>query len=567
MLTRLHIRDLALIDEAELEIGAGMTVLTGETGAGKSILVEALALVLGDRADATAVRHSAERADVSATFDLGPLPTVSAWLREQSLDDGAECVVRRVVGSDGRSRAFVNGTNVALATLRELGEQLLDLYGQQAHQSLLQRPVQRAVLDHHGNLTELLGDVRARFGAWREVAAALDAIAASGAGDAAQTAFLEHQVRELRALGLSAGELERLDAEHRVLAHRGRLAEDVELALARLGGEDGTNASRLLHEAARALTDAAAIDQRLSDPRDLAESAEIQVAEAVRSLEQYRDALDLDPEQLQRVEARLASIHELARKHRVSPNELPALTARLGEQLDASASVESRRAELQAQRSRAEQQYLEAARALSTARASAAKRLETQVAEQLADLGMRGTRFSVEIERLADEAHYSADGLDLVTFLVAANPGQPPRPLAKVASGGELARIGLALQVVAAGATHIPCLVFDEVDSGIGGGVAEIVGRRLRALGNDRQVLAVTHLPQVASQAHRHVLVSKREVEGRSLIQVETLSGDAKLEELARMLGGVEITRRTRAHAREMLERAASIEAARERTR
>ena len=555
MLTRLHIRDLALIDEAELELGPGMTVLTGETGAGKSILVEALALVLGDRADATAVRHSAERADVSATFDLELLPAVSAWLQEQSLDAGVECLVRRVVGSDGRSRAFVNGTNVALGTLRDLAERLLDLYGQQAHQSLLQRATQRVVLDHHGNLGELLGRVRARYDAWREVSAALDAIAVSGAGDATQAAFLEHQVRELRALALSEGELERLDADHRVLSHRGRLAGDVELALARLGGEDASNASRLLHEAARALADAAAIDARLSETRELADSAGIQIAEAVRALEQYRDALDLDPEQLQRVEARLASIHELARKHRVSPNELPALTLRLAEQLEASASVETRRAELEAQRSRAGQQYLEAARALSAARARAARGLEKQVAEQLAELGMRGTRFAVELERTEDEAHYGADGFDQVTFLVAANPGQPPRPLAKVASGGELARIGLALQVVAAGATHIPCLVFDEVDSGIGGGVAEIVGRRLRALGNDRQVLAVTHLPQVASQAHRHVLVTKREVNGRSRIQVEMLTGDAKLEELARMLGGVEITQRTRAHAREMLER------------
>jgi len=555
MLTRLHIRDLALIDEAELDIGRGMTVLTGETGAGKSMLVEALALVLGDRADATAVRHDAPRAEVSASFDLSALPDVRAWLETQSLDPGDECIVRRVVGADGRSRAFVNGSSVALATLRELGEQLLDLHGQQAHQSLLHRPVQRAVLDHHGGLAPELADVRSRAADWRAAAAALAELEASGAGDAAQAALLAHQVQELHALGTSEGELERLEADHRVLAHRGRLSDDVQLALARLGGEDGTNAARLLREAVRALTDAAEIDGRLEESRGLAESAAIQLDEAVRTLEHYLDRLDLDPEQLQHVEGRLASMHELARKHRVTPAELPALTSRLTEKLETSANVEARRAELEARLARAEAAWMESARALSQARSRAAKTLATRVDAQLAELGMRGTRFEVQIESADADARFGPEGLDQITFLVTANPGQPPRPLAKVASGGELARIGLALQVVAAGATHIPCLVFDEVDSGIGGGVAEIVGRRLRALGGDRQVLAVTHLPQVASQAHRHVRVTKREVDGGTRIQVETLAGEAKVEELARMLGGVEITKRTRAHAREMIER------------
>jgi DNA repair protein RecN (Recombination protein N) len=555
MLTRLHIRDLALIDEAELDLGPGMTVLTGETGAGKSILVEALALVLGDRADATAVRHGAERAEVSAAFDLAALRDVRAWLEAQSLDPGDECIVRRVVGADGRSRAFVNGSSVALATLRELGEQLLDLHGQQAHQSLLQRPVQRAVLDHHGGLADQVAEVRSHSAAWREAAAALAELEASGAGGAAQAELLEHQVRELRALDPAEGEVERLEAEHRVLAHRGRLADDVQLALARLGGDEATNAMRILREAVRALTDAAGIDRRLEEPLELAESAAIQLGEAVRALEQYLDALDLDPEQLQRVEARLASMHELARKHRVTPLELPGLTLRLTDKLAASADVEARRAELQARLAHAEAAWRESAHTLSRARSRAAKALARQVEEQLAELGMRGTRFEVQLESEEAVPHCSQDGLDQVTFLVTANPGQPPRPLAKVASGGELARIGLALQVVAAGATRIPCLVFDEVDSGIGGGVAEIVGRRLRALGSDRQVLAVTHLPQVASQAHRHVRVTKREVAGGTRIEVETLAGEAKVDELARMLGGVEITRRTRAHAREMIER------------
>jgi DNA repair protein RecN (Recombination protein N) len=555
MLTRLHIRDLALIDDAELELGPGLTVLTGETGAGKSILVEAVALVLGDRADATAVRHGAERAEVSATFDLTALPDVRAWLETQSLDPEDECVVRRVVGADGRSRAFVNGSSVALGTLRELGEQLLDLYGQQAHQSLLQRAVQRAVLDHQGGLAPQLADVRARSSTRGEAAAALALLEASGAGDAAQAELLEHQVRELRALAAAEGELERLEADHRVLAHRGRLSDDVQLALARIGGEDGTNAARLLRDAVRALADAAAIDERLGATRELAESAAIQIDEAVRTLEHYLDALDLDPEQLQRVEARLASMHELARKHRVGPAELPALTVRLADRLQAAATAGERRAELRARLARAESDYVEAAHALSRARAGAADTLAARIDEQLTELGMRGTRFEVQLESAQADARFGPDGVDQVTFLVTANPGQPPRPLAKVASGGELARIGLALQVVAAGATRIPCLVFDEVDSGIGGGVAEIVGRRLRALGGDRQVLAVTHLPQVASQAHRHVRVTKRESGGRTRIEVETLAGDAKVEELARMLGGVEITRRTRAHAREMIER------------
>jgi DNA repair protein RecN (Recombination protein N) len=554
MLARLHIRDLALIDEVELELGPGLTVLTGETGAGKSMLVEALALVLGDRADAGAVRHGAARAEVSASFELAALPAVRTWLEAQSLDADAECVVRRVVGSDGRSRAFVNGTTVALASLRELGEQLLDLYGQQAHQSLVHRGVQRAVLDHHGGLEATVERVRECASAWRDANAALTQLAQS-AGDTARAELLAHQVRELDALALAAGELERLDTEHRVLAHRTRLAEDAQLALTRLGGDDDSNATALVSGALRALADAADIDARLGDTRDLVAGAGIQLEEAVRALEHYLDLLEVDPAQLQRVEARLASIHELARKHRVTPAELPALAESLAARLDAMAHSEERQAALMAQRRAAEEAYLEAARALTQARSGAAKRLAKQVQAQLAELGMQGTRVVIELE--ADEPpRFGPEGLEQVSFLVSANPGQPPRPLGKVASGGELARIGLALQVAAAGATRIPCLVFDEVDSGIGGGVAEIVGRRLRSLGDRRQVLAVTHLPQVASQAHRHLRVSKHETNGRSHISVEALAGDAKVEELARMLGGVEITRRTRAHAREMIERA-----------
>jgi DNA repair protein RecN (Recombination protein N) len=553
MLTRLHVRDLALIEEAELDLGPGLTVLTGETGAGKSLLVEALALVLGDRADTTVVRHGAQRAEVSAEFDLGGSFAMREWLDAHSLDADGECLLRRVVGADGRTRAFVNGTAVTLQTLRELGEQLLDLYGQQAHQSLLQRSVQRAVLDHHGGLASEVAEVRTCWGRRREAAIKLERLDAA-ASDAARLDLLEHQAAELDALAAQPGEYERLDAEHRVLAHRGRLAEDVQRALARLGGEDGVNGTAFVREAVRALADAASIDARLTEAQELAASAAVQLEEAVRALTHYQDASDLDGSELERIESRLAAMHELARKHRVAPAELPTLARELGERVARVTDADAQRRRLVQQLAERERQYLDAAKRLSEARTRAARSLEKQIEAQLQELGMRGTRFAVEL--LSDDtAQYGPEGIDVVTFQVAANPGQPPRPLARVASGGELARIGLALQVVAAGATRIPCLVFDEVDSGIGGGVAEIVGRRLRALGTDRQVLAVTHLPQVASQAHHHVRVSKAESGGRSRITVETLSADAKVEELARMLGGVEITRRTRAHAREMIEK------------
>jgi DNA repair protein RecN (Recombination protein N) len=557
MLLRLHIRDLALIDTVELDFDRGLTVLTGETGAGKSILVDALALVLGDRADATVVRHGAQRAEVGAAFDVAALPDVAAKLRELALDDGDECLLRRVVGSDGRTRGFVNGAAVPLTTLREVGELLIDLHGQQAHQSLLQRPVQRAVLDHHGDLAAGLARVRERYEEWRAARDALAALDAESAGGEARAELLAHHVAELRALALADGEIERLDAEHRVLAHRGRLAEDAQRALAALGQDDDAGATRLVHAAARALADAREIDPRLGEAHEMTQSAAIQLEEAARALAHYLDTLDIDPAELARVEARLASIHDVARKHRVAPAELPALAARLEAELDALTHSEARRAELQRRLADAERAYVAAAEALSEGRARAAARLSKQVDAQLAELGMRGARFDVELTRPAD-ARFGPDGLDQVTFLIAANPGQPPRPLAKVASGGELARIGLALQVVAAGASRIPCLVFDEVDSGIGGGVAEIVGRRLRALGETRQVLAVTHLPQVASQAHRHLRVTKYQEGERAHIRVDVLDDDAKVEELARMLGGIEITQRTRDHAREMLERAAA---------
>jgi DNA repair protein RecN (Recombination protein N) len=558
MLLRLQIRDLALIDAVELDFEHGLTVLTGETGAGKSILVDALALVLGDRADAAVVRHGAQRAEVGAAFDVAALPDVADKLRELALDDGDECLLRRVVGADGRTRAFVNGAAVPLATLREVGELLLDLHGQQAHQSLLQRAVQRAVLDHHGDLAAPLARVRACHDAWREARDALAALDAGGAGGEARAELLAHHVAELRALALAEGEVEKLDAEHRVLAHRGRLAEDAQRALAALGQDDGDSAgTRLVHEAARALAGARAIDPRLADAHEMTQSAAIQLEEAARALAHYLDALEVDPAELARVEARLASIHDVARKHRVAPAELLAHATRLEAELDTLTHADARRAELRRRLADAERAYAAAAEALSEGRARAAARLAQRVDEQLAELGMRGAHFDVELTRPA-EARFGPEGLDQVTFLVAANPGQPPRPLAKVASGGELARIGLALQVVAAGASRIPCLVFDEVDSGIGGGVAEIVGRRLRALGEERQVLAVTHLPQVASQAHRHLRVTKHQDGERAHIRVDALDEDAKVEELARMLGGIEITRRTREHAREMRERAAA---------
>jgi DNA repair protein RecN (Recombination protein N) len=554
VLQQIRVKNYAVIDEAELELAAGLTVLTGETGAGKSILVDALRLVLADRADAAAVRHGSDRAEVTAVFELADRADVLGWLTEQDLDADGECVLRRVVGREGRSRAYINGSQVALQVLRSLGEMMVEIHGQHEHQSLTRRPVQRAILDAFGDHAAELAAVGEAAVNVTELRRSLESLRAAQADRDSRLELLRYQVNELEALDLAPGETAELAAEHRRLANTGRLAEGAGMALDLVYEDESGAAHARLARARSVVEPLADVDPALAGIVALLQQAEIEAAEAADELRRYLGGLETDPQRLDSVAGRLSGIGDLARKHGVEADALPQRLAALREELDAlrndTLTLESREKAL----GEALSAYRRAAAHLSERRRDTAGRLDEAVTAMMHQLGMPGGRFEVAVS-IPDPDRVSVEGADQIEFTVAANPGQPPAPLARVASGGELSRISLAIQVVATDATP-SCLVFDEVDAGIGGGVAEIVGRRLRQLAADRQVLCVTHLPQVASQSHHHIRVSKL-TDGKSTrTTLVPLAEDEKVEELARMLGGVEITGTTRKHAREMIERA-----------
>lgn len=559
MITSLHIRDFAIIDELGLELDPGMTALTGETGAGKSILVDALGLVLGDRADSTTVRAGAERAEISVGFDLAGNAPARAWLEGQAMEAGEECLLRRVVGTDGKSRAWINGTPTTLQNMKALGELLVDIHGQHAHQSLTRRDVQRLILDEFADHAALLEQTRAGFRDWRGLRTRLDRAAGDDEARTARRDLLRFQTGELKALDLADDEVGKLDEEHRRLAHAGRLLEVTESVHQGLYADDGSVES-LLGQFRQLLEEAARLDPALGEPLELVDSARIQLREAADALRRYAERMELDPGRLSFVEQRLSDIHDLARKHRVAPEALPELARELLEEL---AQLEGDDEDLDAltrKTDAAEARYRDAAAALNRSRRAAAKKLGRQVSEAMQGLGMDGGRFEACVEADPD-ARAAEHGTDRIEFMVTANPGQPLQPLSKVASGGELSRISLAIQMIAARSLPIPTLIFDEVDSGIGGAVAEVVGRQLRALAGHRQVLCVTHLPQVAAQAHHHLQVTKHKARADTRTRIRALDAGDRIQEVARMLGGVELTDQTMAHAREMVERAGAREA------
>lgn len=562
MLTQLAIRDFAIVEHLELNPRAGFTVITGETGAGKSIMVDALDLALGGRADSGAVRHNAERAEVSAGFDVSRLPAAQDWLKQQELDAGGDCLLRRTVTRDGRSKGYINGSPVTLQLLQELGEMLVDIHGQHEHQSLLRRDMQRQLLDDYAGHGVLLDQLAEHYRRWRSAQRELETLQRSMAEREARLDLLQHQVRELEALQLGPDELGALNEEHARLAHAGQLLETSHGVLHALyENETGSTLSHLARSALD-LRELSAFDARLAAVSELLEGAAIQVREAASELRHIIDSLDLDPARLTAVEQRLRSIHDLARKHRLQPEELPALFTRLSGERDTLQHADTRVEQLRADAAVAEKAYRALAQTLSDGRAQAARALAEKVSAAMGQLGMPGGRFDIAFETLDDTA-FTAHGMERVEFLVSANPGQPPKPLNKVASGGELSRISLAIQVIAAQSGRIPTLIFDEVDVGIGGGVAEIVGNQLRALGENRQVLCVTHLPQVAAQGQHHLQVSKQSGKDATQLSVSELTPEQRRDEIARMLGGVKITEQTRAHATEMLEHAQTRKAPR----
>ncbi|VVE66434.1 DNA repair protein [Pandoraea captiosa] len=552
MLRSLSIRDFVIVDRLDLEFSAGFTVFSGETGAGKSILIDALALAMGERGDTSMVRSGQTRADITAEFaaDAQARPDLEAWLQAQALtlEEHGGVLLRRVLDAGGRSRAFINGTPATLAQLRELGEMLVDIHGQHAHQQLLRPDAQRRLLDSHAGATALATDAAAAHKEWRRLVKRCEEAHGRDRELQLERERLEWQTSELDKLNPQEGEWDEVSAEHRRLSHAASLINGVQGALDVLAEADGAVVPSLGH-VVHQIRELAEIDAALADTLAALEPAEIQLREAVHSLTHYAQRIDLDPERLAVVEQRLDALHSAARKFRVTPEQLPAELAQRRAQLEElTASADS--AAMQAAADAAHATYLKLARELSKARARAAASLSREVTRAMQDLSMPGGRFEVALTPTSEPQSF---GLETVEFLVAGHPGVPTRPLAKVASGGELARISLALQVIASSASLTPTLIFDEVDSGIGGAVAEVVGRLLRELGQGRQVLCVTHLPQVAALGHQHLRVSKRSDGDTTMSEIEPLGRTERVEEIARMLGGVEITATTRKHAREML--------------
>lgn len=553
MLTQLRIRDFAIIEELELELAAGMTAVTGETGAGKSILVDAIGLLLGDRADNSTIRQGAERADISAVFDLEQLPAARAWLAERDLDTERECHLRRVIASNGRSRNYINGVPQPAQALRELGEQLVDIHGQHEHQSLLRHDNQRDLLDDHAKAQTLAAELASCFHRWNRLRRELHDLQRASSERDARIDILRYHLRELSALDLAPNEIAQLESDQRRLANASQLLETGQHLLAILIDGEGNAAADLLHQSVHDLAVLNRLDARLGPASELLNAALIQIQEVGSELRSYVEGLDLDPVHLTRVEQRLTAAHQLARKHRVTAEELPALQTRFADELETLEHSETRLDSLQQAVKTALNEYQQQAAQLSARRSAAAQTLDERISQAMSGLGMPGGRFATLLERLDKP---TPGGLESVKFQVSANPGQPLRPLAKVASGGELSRISLAIQVIAAHTTRIPTLIFDEVDTGIGGGVAEVVGLQLRTLGQNRQVLCVTHLPQVAAQAHQQLKVEKQTDGTSTHIQVASLNADQRVTEIARMLGGLELTANTLAHAREMVEKA-----------
>ncbi|RQR79310.1 MULTISPECIES: DNA repair protein RecN [unclassified Burkholderia] len=547
MLRHLSIRDFVIVAALDLEFDSGFTVFSGETGAGKSILIDALALALGERADASVVRAGCGRADITAEFT--PHDRVARWLDEHAFDAEDTVMLRRVIDANGRSRALINGTSATLAQLRELGEMLVDIHGQHAHQLLMRPDAQRELFDTHAGLVADAANVARAWRVWRDATQAIDAAKAHERELQLEREKLAWQLAELDKLAPQPGEWDEVGSEHKRLSHSANLIAGVQGALNALSEADDAMLPQLgaIVSKLRSLAD---YDTGLGDALASLEPAEIQLQEAVYSLSHYAQRLDLDPARLAQVETRLDALHSTARKFRLPPDTLheehAARRAQLAA-LDAAADLGA----LEAAQAKAREAYLADAKHLSAARAQAAKALGTAVTAGMQELSMAGGSFEVALVPLADGGPH---GLEQVEFRVAGHPGVPLRPLAKVASGGELARISLALAVIASAASPTPTLIFDEVDTGIGGGVAEVVGRLLHQLGRDRQVLCVTHLPQVAARGDHHFQVAKGADErGGTVSSVVPLDKASRVEEVARMLGGLEITATTRKHAKEML--------------
>lgn len=546
MLVSLSIQQLAIVDHLALEFSKGMTVITGETGAGKSILLQALGLALGDRCDSDSIRHGADRAEVTASFDLSQLPQAKDWLIQHALNSDT-CILRRSLQKNGRSKAWINGQSCPVQHLKALGELLLDIHGQHAHQSLLRKDVHLKILDQYAGLQAQTTQLTATYRRWHKVHTRIESLREQDDVQQARVQLLRYQIDELDQLALQADELSALETEQQQLANAEQLIQTSQQALNLCDHEDGA-ALQQVNQALQLISELKA--PNLQPVLQMLSEAQIQLQETSRELEHYASALEIDPERLQWVEARLSDIYQMARKHHLQAEELPAHHAQLKQALNALDNSETHLDLLNNELTALFNNYGQQAEQLHQARTVAANKLQQAVDEQLAYLGMEKSQFKVNFKPL-EGLH--ANGSDDIEFLIAPNPGQPAKPLIRIASGGELSRISLAIQVITAQTSSIPTLVFDEVDVGISGATAEIVGRLLKQLANRGQILCVTHLPQVAAQGDQHLHIHKQVDENTTLTQMVLLDEKGRIGELARMLGGIKLSERTLAHAKEML--------------
>jgi DNA repair protein RecN (Recombination protein N) len=556
MLSSLSIRNLVTVESLQLELDSGMSVLTGETGAGKSILIDALGLVLGDKADSSLIRHGSEKAEITAEFDLAKLPEIGNWLESNELDDAGECLLRRIISRKGRSRAFINGTPVTLGTLAALGSQLVDIHGQHAHQSLMHRSHQRELLDAfagNGKLSETLATC---WQDWKALGKRIESLEQAQQERDSRIDLLRFQVDELQQLDLKPGEWPALEQEQRRLGNAGSLLAESQQLLSLLYEDDG--ARDLLQRAVILSGRMGQSDEALpADALAMLNSALIELDESAQLLQHYADSIEQDPHRLQEIDIRMSNLLQAARKHRIEPEELTAHLEHLETQLTSIENSGEQLEQLGREQAALAEEWMHLARKLGRARAKAAKALALQVTQTMQTLSMPKGTFSISLVESAG-GQPVGHGLETVEFMITTNAGQPPQPLTKIASGGELSRISLAIQVATIGYSTIPTLIFDEVDVGIGGGVAEIVGSLLRQLGEQRQILCVTHLPQVAAQAHNHLRVEKESGDDGSWTSITPLDEEKRVVEIARMLGGVELTQTTLDHAREMILKTAS---------
>ena len=550
MLSFISISNYTIVDSLEMEFGAGMTVITGETGAGKSIMLDALGLSLGDRADPRAIRPGTDKAEIHASFDIAAVPAAQAWLRNRDLLDGDECLLRRVITREGRSRAYINGSPTTLQDCSELGELLIDIHSQHAHQSLLRKPVQRMLLDTFAGHPALARAVEQTASDWLRAKRELELLTGARDEQTARAQLLSYQVDELDELALGATELADLEQEQKRLANAESILQGAYQALELC--EDHAAGAR---QAFQLLQGEGHAGKAVENAWELLDSAAIQLNEARAEIQAYIDSVAVDPERLAEVQKRLEQVYDVARKHRVMPERLAELHAELSDELAGLAGGGQRIAELEQELVELGERYAKDAGKLGKQRRAAAKKLETAAGDVLASLAMGQCTLSLALTpRASDDPH--PQGREDVEILVSTNPGAEPQPLGRIASGGELSRISLAIQVITASDGTVPSMVFDEVDVGIGGAVAEVVGRLLRQLADQAQVLCVTHLPQVAAQGHRHLQVSKSGDKTQVQTRLAALDQAARVDEIARMLGGVKITDQTLAHAKEMLESA-----------